>query len=244
MRECENTILFELVESAFGAISAARIVSSFKEALDIQLANDELDVRYNRFPLIHIIYSNISSAFWFRLYVNIEDMELYVFYYKPSNTKIYLGEPYMQESCMAVIPLEKPKEALFKFLNNDFLFYLNDSYKDTIYSPDKAEYMSTMICGSEAEALLRIQNAKTVLEEKMLVSPFELLKSTRSGKDKTKDSPEADELITTRLTGLENIDGTFFYLVLGDYIWPVKKDRFYNLKTGMLNREIIYFIED
>ena len=85
MRECENTILFELVESAFGAISAARIVSSFKEALDIQLANDELDVRYNRFPLIHIIYSNISSAFWFRLYVNLENMELYVFYYKPSN---------------------------------------------------------------------------------------------------------------------------------------------------------------
>ena len=244
MRECENTILFELVESAFGAISAARIVSSFKEALNIQLANDELDMRYNRFPLIHIIYSNISSAFWFRLYVNLEDMELYVFYYKPSNTKIYLGEPYMQESCMAVIPLEKPKEALFKFLNNDFLLYLKRYYKDTTYSPDKAEYMSTMICGSEAEALLRIQNAKTVLEEKMVVSPFELLKSTRSGKDKTKDSPEADELITTRLTGLENIDGTFFYLVLGDYIWPVKKDRFYNLKTGMLNRKIIYFIED
>ena len=244
MRECEKTILFELVESSLGAISAARIVSSFKEALDIQLADDELDVRYNRFPLIHIVYRNISSAFWFRLYVNLENKELYVFFYKPSNTKMYLGDLYMQESCIAVLPLEKPKEALFKFLNNKFLFYLDDYYKDTIYSPDKAEYMSTMVGASEAEALLQIQNAKTVLEEKLLVSPLELLNSTRSGKDKTKYSPEADELIITRIIGLENEGGSFFYLVLGNYIWTVKKERFYNLKTGMLNSKILYFIEE
>lgn len=244
MKENEKTILFELFESAFGAINAARIVSSLKEAWDIYKGGDELDTRYNRFPLVYMIFDEDTTAFWFRLYINLCDEEIYIFYEKPSNTKLYFYDSKEVFACMKVIKLSKAKSALMAYLSIDFLGYINSLLTGSTFSLDRATYMSTMIKNSEAEALLTFSNSRLILDEKMLWLPGELLKSTRAlGSEKNQYKDISDYLVT-EIKLMENPESLFSYLVCGSYIWLIKKEKLDEFKRNLLNRKIIFFLED
>lgn len=240
----EKNILFELFESGLGCINAARIVSSSSEAWDIYLGNDELDNRFNRFSLVYMCFPEDVNSFWFRIYVNPEKEELYLFYEKPSNTKFYLYDVDTFDVCMKAIPFKGARTRIFEYLNTVFIPCIESYYKDSRYSLDKALNMAAVARGDEAEALLYLKDARVVSEKKMLILPHEFLKCTRRDRYRQAEYPGLGDLLITELKIMENPARDFCYLVSGNYIWTSDKehcDRFFSRLTGS---KVLYFLED
>lgn len=244
MTSDDKNILFECFESFLGTISAARTVKAYDEAWAVFLEKDEIDARYNRFPLVFMIFDEAVSSFWFRLYLNLEKEEIYVFYDRPSNTKLYFKDRELLDSCMAVLPFSNAKEKLLEFLSGSFIARLELYYKDTAYSLDRARYISAAIKGSEAEPIFRLLDAEAILEKKMLLLPHELLKSTRTVKELNEKSFCVGELITADIKLFENQLGRFFYLACGNYILPVSEERLLSFIYKIVSRKIVYFLEE
>ena len=240
----EKNILFELFESGLGCINAARIVSSSSEAWDIYFSNNELDYRYNRFSLVYMCFPEDITSFWFRIYINPEKEELYLFYEKPSNTKFYLYDVEPVDVCMKAIPFKGARPQILEYLNNVFIPFIESYYKNSRYSLDKALGMAAVAKGDDAEALFNLIDARVVSEKKVLILPHEFLRCTRRDSFKQAEYPGLGEFLITEFKIMKNPVRDFFYLVSGSYIWTSDKDYYDRFCSRLTGSKVMYFLED
>lgn len=247
---------FEELETKYRVLSAARIVSSFDEAYDIQYTQKESlkgkedalayyaneNTRYNRFELVYMELRNqmINTIFEFSTYVNLIDNAIYLFLDDVGNNLLRLNNKPIPKLYKKFSMANFYKE-VDDFLDNEFLPAIFEYYKDSKYDLtelDEESYFFASLCEEgDLKPYEYLKNITNIKEEKINYVPFRI--NLLNNINFEEEDYRENIINLMDISIMKNEQDGYVFLNDGNFIWGMKSSLYDNAHKELFN----YFVE-